>query len=299
MTRKKKKQGKSPGPNSNNNMDATKTVEREVRVASNTKSLSEIQSEEMERRKLAMNFSRQPAAVPQQSEDDMFWEMPSEPQPSSGYQSQGSHLNVALGSAWGNRAQQSAQPPNTTSQGSFPSLSAQAKAPAGGKGHKASSRSNQQEAAAASNSLSSAASAKMSAEFKKWCKEQMVYLNGSDDMTLIDFLMSLETEREIREYVEFYLGKSAKTSKFTTEFLFWMEEESNPDLTEKSGWAGKHSSSQSQPESQVAAGGWAATANSASGNSKKKGKKKGKKLDLSLMGFNTGIHLYSDNLEIE
>ena len=90
--------------------------------------------------------------------------------------------------------------------------------------------------------------------------------------------MSLPSEKEIREYVEFYLGKSAKASKFTTEFLFRMEEETKPSSDSKA-FEGQNSSMKG------------------SGN-KKKGKKKGKNLDASLLGFNTGIHLYTD-LEVE
>jgi hypothetical protein len=86
--------------------------------------------------------------------------------------------------------------------------------------------------------------------------------------------MSLESEREVREYVEFYLGKSAKASKFTTEFLFRMEEERNP-----------HSKSNFDGEGQKSSG------------QKKKGKKKGKKVDANLLGFNSGL-FYSD-LEVE
>jgi len=268
VTRRRKKHGKST-QNVDMGRSATKTIEREVKNApalQNTKSLSSIQSEELERRKLAMNFSGQ-AAV-QQADDELFWEMPAEPQQSR-FDGQ---TDLGIGNPW-SRKQQSMPSPNPTNQGSFPSLSSQVKS--SNKMRSNEPRRVEKEASSASNPISNSS---MSDEFTKWCKEQMLLLNGSDDLTLVDFLMSLPSEKEIREYVEFYLGKSAKASKFTTEFLFRMEEETKPSSDSKA-FEGQNSSMKG------------------SGN-KKKGKKKGKKLDASLLGFNTGIHLYTD-LEVE
>ena len=46
----------------------------------------------------------------------------------------------------------------------------------------------------------------MSNEFKMWCSAQMQSLTGSEDLTLIEFLMSLSSAADIKEYVAQYLG---------------------------------------------------------------------------------------------
>ncbi len=46
----------------------------------------------------------------------------------------------------------------------------------------------------------------MSNEFKMWCSAQMQSLTASEDLTLIEFLMSLSSAAEIKEYVAQYLG---------------------------------------------------------------------------------------------
>jgi len=57
------------------------------------------------------------------------------------------------------------------------------------------------------------------AEFRQWCGDQMRTLTGSNDMTLVDFLVSLPSPSEIQEYVNVYLGKTPQTSKFATELI--------------------------------------------------------------------------------
>lgn len=52
-----------------------------------------------------------------------------------------------------------------------------------------------------------------------WCKEQMLKLQGQDDLTLVRFLLSCSSTGEVAEYISAYLGKSAEVSKFTSEFL--------------------------------------------------------------------------------
>ena len=278
VTSRRKKHGKSRGSESGVGRSATTTIQREVRVAApapNTKTLASIQAEEMERRKLAANAPN--VALAPQSEDDMFWEMPSAPQPQQPARYDSSP-HLGLGNPWNTKQQQSAPSPGS-GNASFPSLSSQpppsgtTKAnPMSTRGSAGGARKAEKQSAAVSSPLAG----QMSSEFAKWCKEQMFLLNGSDDMTLVEFLMTLGSEKDIREYVEFYLGKGPQISKFTTEFLFRFEEETK--------------ASSGGPE-----GG--PTGAKGSGN-RKKGKKKGKKLDASLLGFNTGIHLYTD-LEVE
>ena len=51
----------------------------------------------------------------------------------------------------------------------------------------------------------------------------MKQLNGSEDLTLVEFLMGLASSGETAEYIQLYLGKSAAgkpaVAAFTTEFL--------------------------------------------------------------------------------
>ncbi len=51
----------------------------------------------------------------------------------------------------------------------------------------------------------------------------MSLLNGSSDLTLIEFLMGLASSGETVEYIQLYLGSSAAgkaaVASFTTEFL--------------------------------------------------------------------------------
>jgi hypothetical protein len=46
----------------------------------------------------------------------------------------------------------------------------------------------------------------MSNEFRVWCSAQMQSLTGNEDLTLIDFLMSLSSAADVKEYVAQYLG---------------------------------------------------------------------------------------------
>ena len=59
----------------------------------------------------------------------------------------------------------------------------------------------------------------MSREFKTWCKSQLQKLSGSDDTTLVEYLMTLSNEDEIREHMSLYLGNSAKVKQFADGFL--------------------------------------------------------------------------------
>lgn len=54
----------------------------------------------------------------------------------------------------------------------------------------------------------------MSAEMTTWCAAQLKRINGSDDLTLLHFCMSLDSAADIREYLSEYLGSSPAVSFF-------------------------------------------------------------------------------------
>jgi hypothetical protein len=43
-----------------------------------------------------------------------------------------------------------------------------------------------------------------------WCSAQMQSLTGSEDLTLIEFLMSLSSAADIKDYVSQYLGPKVR-----------------------------------------------------------------------------------------
>ena len=47
----------------------------------------------------------------------------------------------------------------------------------------------------------------------------MKALNGSDDTTLVDFLVSLPSAGEVTEYVQLYLGDTARAAAFGKELI--------------------------------------------------------------------------------
>jgi hypothetical protein len=44
-------------------------------------------------------------------------------------------------------------------------------------------------------------------------------IRGSEDLTLVQFLMSCASTGEVAEYISCYLGRSPEVSAFTSEFL--------------------------------------------------------------------------------
>ena len=42
----------------------------------------------------------------------------------------------------------------------------------------------------------------ISAGFAGWCRSQMLLLNGNEDLTMIEFLMGLDSNSEIAEYCQ-------------------------------------------------------------------------------------------------
>mmetsp|Transcript_11525 Transcript_11525/g.17310 ORF Transcript_11525/g.17310 Transcript_11525/m.17310 type:complete len:1277 (+) Transcript_11525:60-3890(+) len=63
----------------------------------------------------------------------------------------------------------------------------------------------------------------MSPEMVEWCAAQMRRLNGSSDITLMQFCMSLNSAVEIREYLAQYLGSSPQITNFATDFIKYKE----------------------------------------------------------------------------
>jgi GYF domain len=61
--------------------------------------------------------------------------------------------------------------------------------------------------------------ATMDPGLEQWCKEQMNKLNGTDDLTLVAFCMTLSDSEEIRQYLTAYLGSTPQVNAFATEFL--------------------------------------------------------------------------------
>ena len=59
----------------------------------------------------------------------------------------------------------------------------------------------------------------MSPVLEKWCKEKMQQINGSDDLTLVAFCMTLNDANEIRQYLTTYLGLTPQVNNFATEFI--------------------------------------------------------------------------------
>lgn len=65
---------------------------------------------------------------------------------------------------------------------------------------------------------------------RAWCKSQMLALNNSDDMTLVDFLLGLPSAGEVQEYVALYLGKTAQATAFAGELI--RQKRADPSLAE-------------------------------------------------------------------
>lgn len=59
----------------------------------------------------------------------------------------------------------------------------------------------------------------MSPEFKKWCQVEMKKLTGKTDLTLVNFLMAVQDEEQVREYIQKYLGSNDGYEEFANKFL--------------------------------------------------------------------------------
>lgn len=61
--------------------------------------------------------------------------------------------------------------------------------------------------------------AKLPQGLESWAKEQMKRLNGTEDLTLVSFCMSLQDPDEIHQYLTVYLGESKEVSQFANELI--------------------------------------------------------------------------------
>ncbi|CAN0259495.1 unnamed protein product [Discosporangium mesarthrocarpum] len=59
----------------------------------------------------------------------------------------------------------------------------------------------------------------MSPDMAAWASQQLRKITGKDDLTLLEFCMSLTDASEIRQYLAAYLGSTPQVSSFATEFL--------------------------------------------------------------------------------
>lgn len=55
-------------------------------------------------------------------------------------------------------------------------------------------------------------------KFKQWCREQMVILTGSDDITILEFCMPMMSYEEVKDAVCEFIGTSSNVIKFVKEF---------------------------------------------------------------------------------
>ena len=77
--------------------------------------------------------------------------------------------------------------------------------------------------AAAVSAKESFGGKEMSKDMADWCTVQLKRLNGSDDLTLVQFCMSLDSAVEIRQYLSEYLGSSPAVTNFATDFINYRE----------------------------------------------------------------------------
>jgi hypothetical protein len=68
----------------------------------------------------------------------------------------------------------------------------------------------------------------MGAEMREWCAACLRRLNGSGDITLMQFCMSLQSAGEIREYLSEYLGSSAAVTNFASDFIKYKDTGKKP-----------------------------------------------------------------------
>lgn len=59
----------------------------------------------------------------------------------------------------------------------------------------------------------------LAGEFREWCEQQMKSLTGSEEVTLCEFLMSVESNSEVADYIAAYLGATPAAASFSAEFL--------------------------------------------------------------------------------
>merc|ERR1712150_111835 len=72
----------------------------------------------------------------------------------------------------------------------------------------------------------------MTPQFKQWCQTEMLKLMGSPDLTLVNFLMTVEDPSKVRDYVRAYMASKAGHEEFTNRFLL-ERDFANEELTKK------------------------------------------------------------------
>lgn len=105
--------------------------------------------------------------------------------------------------------------PTTSAGGPSAGARSRSQANAQGGANRSSAGSAEQGGGAQGNEFG----ATMSPELKKWCMDQMVKLQGTDDLTLVSFCMTLKDPTEIRQYLAAYLGSSPAVNSFATDFI--------------------------------------------------------------------------------
>lgn len=55
-------------------------------------------------------------------------------------------------------------------------------------------------------------------EFDDWCQQEMLKLSGSDDISLLDFCISLD-DSQVLSYLQDYLGQSKDVTNFAKSFI--------------------------------------------------------------------------------
>jgi len=135
-------------------------------------------------------------------------------QTSSDSQGHGGWANIAASggtTAWTGASVRAAPPAQAmSSSGSANTKHRMSKSMALSAGQKSNSQNTVDEFGAAS---------KMTPALESWCKEQMKKLNGSEDLTLVAFCMTLTDPVEIKQYLTAYLGSSPQVNNFASEFI--------------------------------------------------------------------------------
>ena len=159
-----------------------------------TKSMSEIQQEEA---RAAAELAAKRGSMPQPS--------------SSGW----ANIAAARSTGWSTGSMRSSSVQNAAPVTSVRPGQAPTK-------HQTKKPANNQHARSAPVSSSTPAEefgATMSPVLEKWCKEKMQQINGSNDLTLVAFCMTLNDASEIRQYLTTYLGSTSQVNSFATEFI--------------------------------------------------------------------------------
>ncbi|EFJ40027.1 hypothetical protein VOLCADRAFT_108378 [Volvox carteri f. nagariensis] len=59
----------------------------------------------------------------------------------------------------------------------------------------------------------------MSAEFRNWCRSKMVEFFGNDDLSLVHFLLTVNSRSEVADYCQVYMRGKPNVSTFVADFL--------------------------------------------------------------------------------